>query len=205
MNIDSTYLIRLVYIQSLQVDEVFLSDLHTDICSQDILMEALTSLENSGLVTITDGTIVLTDLGRAQLKVVFTGGAYDILHAGHLKTLQEARAQGNVLVVVIARDFTVSKNKRKPIIDESDRLELVNAIKHVDLALLGDSDDHFKIVNRIKPDVIAIGADQKHQEEKIKAKLKEIGLAKTQLVRLESDYEGLSTTQLIEKIIKRFS
>ncbi len=102
----------------------------------------------------------MTDSERAKIKVVMTGGVFDILHMGHLFTLTEAKKHGNFLVVVVARDEHISKKGRKPIHSQEYRAKMVEALKPVDAAVLGE-DDPKKLVELIKPDVIVYGYDQK--------------------------------------------
>lgn len=143
---------------------------------------------------------VLTEKGRSRLTVVLTGGAFDILHMGHLATLNAAKRLGDVLIVVIARNETVQKRKgREPMNDEKVRLYLANSLKPVDLAVLGSREDPYKMVTRIKPDVIALGYDQRHDEEEIVGKLKQIGLA-TKVVRLSVKVPDVKTSSIISEI-----
>ena len=101
-------------------------------------------------------------------KKVICFGTFDILHLGHLNYFQQAKRHGNHLSVVIARD----KNIRKPILfNEQERLQLVKNSKIVDQAVLGDEDDHFKIIAEIQPDVICLGYDHPIKEEELKAEL----------------------------------
>ena len=143
---------------------------------------------------------ILTDKGRGKLTIVLTGGAFDILHVGHLATLSEARRLGDTLIVVIARNETVQKLKgRKPINDEKIRLYLVNSLKVVDSAILGDKEDPYKVINHVKPDIIALGYDQKHNEGKIRSKLKQMGLA-TKVTRLTAKVPDIKTSDIISEI-----
>jgi cytidyltransferase-related domain len=97
---------------------------------------------------------------RKLLKVVLTGGAFDIIHPGHIYTLKEAKKKGDLLVVVVATDQTILKTKkRKPIYNQDIRLKNVQAIKYVDLALKGKKDWR-KILNQVKPDIVVFGYDQ---------------------------------------------
>jgi rfaE bifunctional protein nucleotidyltransferase chain/domain len=96
---------------------------------------------------------------RAKIKVVMTGGVFDILHMGHLLTLTEAKKHGDFLVVVVAKDEHISKKGRKPIHSQEYRAKMVEALKPVDAAVLGE-DDPKKLVELIKPDVIVYGYDQ---------------------------------------------
>jgi FAD synthetase len=146
---------------------------------------------------------LITDKGKSKFKVVLTGGAYDLLHRGHLSTLAESASLGDVLIVVVARDKTIRKGKREPIHNELDRVFLLNSLKIVDAAVIGDPIDHFKVVRKIKPDIIALGSDQFHLEENLEQQLYSIGLKSTVVTRLTADYEGLATTRVIEDIIER--
>ena len=102
----------------------------------------------------------LKDEFREKLKVVLTGGVFDILHAGHVYTLSEAKKHGNVLVVAVARDEQVEKRKqRKPIHSQEYRRMMVGALKPVDIALLGFENPE-KMVELVKPSAIVYGYDQ---------------------------------------------
>lgn len=96
---------------------------------------------------------------RAKIKVVMTGGVFDILHLGHLYTLTEAKKHGDFLIVVVASDKHIAKKGRKPIHSQEYRARMVEALKPVDAVVLGE-DDPKKLVELIKPDVIVYGYDQ---------------------------------------------
>ncbi|MCY3410872.1 MAG: adenylyltransferase/cytidyltransferase family protein [Candidatus Heimdallarchaeota archaeon] len=168
------------------------------------LDKLLNMLEISGLVKIKSETIAITPAGRSKIRVVLTGGVYDLLHKGHIITLKEARSLGDFLIVVVARDVTVSKKKRSPIHSDVDRCYLLNAICVVDAAVLGDEVDHMRIVRRIKPEIVAIGSDQDHLEEVLTIQLKDQGMDHTKIIRLQADYEDLATTNLINSILHRY-
>jgi FAD synthetase len=100
-----------------------------------------------------------------MVKRVLAAGVFDLLHYGHLKYLEEAKklgGEGAELIVVIARDSTVLKRKgRFPVMKEEHRRALVEALKPVDKAILGGVDlNTAKIIQKVKPDIIAIGYDQ---------------------------------------------
>ncbi|MGH9922792.1 MAG: adenylyltransferase/cytidyltransferase family protein [Nitrososphaerales archaeon] len=138
----------------------------------------------------------LTDIGRDALKVVFAGGVFDIIHPGHIHTLKSAKALGDVLVVSIARNVTAVKTKgNPPIHDEKLRQELVSSLKFVDLALLGSEEDIFKTVEMVKPNIIALGYDQVHQEKHIIEECKKRGL-NLQVVRLQSPVPDLKSSSI---------
>jgi FAD synthetase len=137
---------------------------------------------------------------------VLAFGTFDIVHAGHAKYLEESRKLGGKeaeLIVVIARDSTVKSIKgREPIFSEDERRYLVESLKPVDKAILGyEGEDRLKVVEDFKPDVIALGYDEKPSEDYLKKELKARGLKGTKVVRL-SKYgdEVLNSTS---KVVKR--
>ncbi len=132
---------------------------------------------------------------------VMASGVFDILHPGHLRYLQEARERGDELVVVVATDATVRRRKHEPITPERMRLELVSALKMVDHAYLGTDGDMFTVVERIRPDIIALGYDQDFDERQIEEVLRQRGL-EVKVVRLSKHGEDLNgTRKIISKII----
>ena len=138
---------------------------------------------------------------------VMASGTFDLLHPGHGIYLQEAKNLGGYnskLYVVVARDSTVQKRKRVPIIGENQRLELIKMLKPVDEAYLGNDDGNiFKIVEDINPDIIAIGPDQNHNLEKLQSEIDKRGLkAKVQRVTVYHKDELDSSCKIIKKIKK---
>jgi FAD synthetase len=137
---------------------------------------------------------------------VMASGTFDLLHLGHIYYLKEAKKLGDSLTVVVATDKTVRKLKHEPVNPERIRLNLVKELKVVDEACLGHEDDMYEIVDEIKPDIIALGYDQVHDEKKIETELKKRKI-KAKLVRLSefkggSDLEG--TRRIISKIISAY-
>lgn len=96
---------------------------------------------------------------RKEIRVVLTGGVFDILHVGHVHTLAEAKKHGDVLVVVLARDDMIARKGRKLIHSQDYRAKMVEALKPVDIVVLG-SENPDDIVKQIKPNVIVYGYDQ---------------------------------------------
>jgi cytidyltransferase-like protein len=140
----------------------------------------------------------ITDLGRKQITVVMAGGTFDIIHPGHIDTLEQARELGDVLVVSVARNSTVQKNKRRPAVhDEQLRQKLVESIKFVDAAVLGSEIDIFETVDRIKPDIIALGYDQYHTEKAIVEGCTNRNL-KLRVVRLKSKNPKIKTKTILD-------
>ena len=129
-------------------------------------------------------------------KIVLAGGVFDIIHPGHIHTLNAAKALGDVLVVVIATDKTAQKmKKRSPLHNQELRRELVSCLSMVDVVIIGDDEDIFKTVKLVKPNLIALGYDQVHQEKFISDGCKRIKLD-VEIVRLESPVPELSSSEI---------
>jgi len=144
--------------------------------------------------------IYLTDLGRGRLRVVMTGGVFDLIHVGHMATLEGARRLGDILVVVVARDVSVKRTKgRSPFNDETSRLRIVRGLKPVDAAILGDKHDMYRVTQLIRPDVIALGYDQKHDEAKIAEEMRRRGMP-IRIIRLRAQVPGAKTSNILTQI-----
>ncbi len=145
---------------------------------------------------IKEDRTTLTELGRSSLRVVLAGGVFDIIHPGHIHTLNAAKALGDILIVVVATDNTAVKmKKRQPLHSKEQRQELVNSLVMVDLCLIGQEDDIFKTVNLVKPQIIALGYDQVHQEKFIIDGCKKIELDAT-VARLQSPIPESSSSKI---------
>jgi len=132
-------------------------------------------------------------------KIVLAGGVFDIIHPGHIHTLNAAKALGDVLVVAIATDKTAQKmKKRQPLHNQELRRELVSCLSMVDKAIVGHEDDIFETVKAIKPNIIALGYDQIHQEQFISDGCKRINLD-VEIVRLQSPVPELSSSEIEKK------
>ncbi|MFH1685623.1 MAG: adenylyltransferase/cytidyltransferase family protein [Candidatus Micrarchaeota archaeon] len=106
------------------------------------------------------GRFFLRDDERKKIRVVLTGGVFDILHIGHIFTLEEAKKQGDLLIVAVAKDEMIRKKNREPIHEQDYRKIMVGSLKMVDLALSGFENPQ-DMIEFIRPDVIAYGYDQK--------------------------------------------
>ena len=140
-----------------------------------------------------------------MVKVMATG-TFDLLHMGHIYYLKEAKKLGDELVVIVARDSTVRRLKHEPVTPEEMRLNLIKELKMVNEAVLGHEDDMYEVLKEIKPDIIALGYDQIHDEEKIEKELKKRKL-EAKVVRLPkySKIEDLNgTRRIIGKIISAY-
>ena len=137
------------------------------------------------------------DLKKSSAKkIVLAGGVFDIIHPGHIHTLNAAKALGSILVVAIATDKTAKKmKKRSPLHNQELRRELVSCLSMVDRAIVGHEDDIFQTVKKVKPDIIVLGYDQIHQEKFISDGCKRINL-NVKIVRLESPVPHLSSSEI---------
>lgn len=100
-------------------------------------------------------------LRRDGVHVVFTNGAFDLLHPGHVRYLREARRHGGALIVGLNSDRSVSRNKgpERPITSERERAELLSALSSVDGVVIFDEDTPAEIIRLLQPDVLVKGAD----------------------------------------------
>ena len=145
---------------------------------------------------VNEDRVTLTETGRDSLRIVLAGGVFDIIHPGHIHTLNAAKLLGDVLVVVVATDNTAVKmKKRTPIHSQEQRQELVNSLEVVDLCLIGQENDIFKTVNHVKPQIIALGYDQIHQERYITEGCKKIKL-NAKVARLQSPMPESSSSKI---------
>jgi FAD synthetase len=139
-------------------------------------------------------------------KRVLAAGKFDILHLGHLAYLNQARqlaGEDGELVVVIALDKTIEKQRgAPPVFPQEQRRRLVESLEAVDRAVLGyETEDQSVIVQDIKPNIVALGYDQNANTHAIEERLSEAGMS-TKIVRLEKmKADGLCSSTLIRKRI----
>jgi len=129
-------------------------------------------------------------------------GVFDLLHAGHLHYLEQAKALGDHLTVVVAHDDTVRKRKHEPVTGQDLRRRMVEGLKPVDDSIIGNPPNVpiFDILPVVNPDIIALGYDQEHAVEKIKSQLLELGFDSIEVTRVEGLSDDLDGTR---KIIAR--
>lgn len=134
-------------------------------------------------------------------RVVFTNGCFDLLHAGHVKILKEARAMGDALFVGINTDRSIRRLKGadRPLLDENDRLEILSALDCVDAVTLFGEDTPLELIKRIKPDVLVKGSDYAKSEVVGREAVEKFGGR----VELAALVKGKSTSALIESILKK--
>jgi D-beta-D-heptose 7-phosphate kinase/D-beta-D-heptose 1-phosphate adenosyltransferase len=170
----------------------------TAVSVQDLLRRV--SLADSAAVPSLKEIVAQLDIDRFHGKrVVFTNGVFDILHAGHVKLLGQARALGDVLVVGINSDASTRRLKgpRRPVNRESDRLALVSALDAVDYALVFEEDTPTELIRAIRPDIHVKGGDYQAEALPEIEAVREVGAE----VAILSLVDGRSTTALIDRIV----
>jgi len=138
------------------------------------------------------------------LTLVAATGTFDILHPGHVLYLERSKALGDELVVIVARDLNV-RHKPKPIVPEGQRLRMVQALKVVDRAVLGEEKDIFRTIEKLRPDVITLGYDQHFDRAFLEAELFRRGL-QSKVIRIEANEPGelCSSRRIVARILERF-
>jgi FAD synthetase len=141
---------------------------------------------------------------KAKKKTkVMVFGTFDVLHPGHLHFLKEAKALGDFLVVSVSRDENAKRNKGcAPVFAEKDRLEIIKSLKMVDKAVLGGRTNYVKHILREKPDIIALGYDQRAYVKELCYEIAARRM-KAKIVRLKPFREGKYKSSKYKNLIKR--
>ena len=134
-------------------------------------------------------------------KVVLANGCFDILHVGHLRYLQGARALGDTLVVALNSDKSVReiKDPRRPILDENERAALVSALECVDHVVIFDEPDVSRVIDVLRPAVHAKGTD--YTEASVPERLQVLAYGGD--VRITGDAKDHSTRDIIQSILQK--
>jgi rfaE bifunctional protein nucleotidyltransferase chain/domain len=135
---------------------------------------------------------------RGAQVVVFTNGCFDLLHPGHIRTLERARSLGDVLVVGLNSDSSVRGNKgtERPLVDQLERAELIAGLQAVDFVVIFDEPTPHDLISRLLPDVLVKGADWGPTAIVGRAEVEAAG-GKVVSIQLEPGY---STTGILEKV-----
>jgi D-beta-D-heptose 7-phosphate kinase/D-beta-D-heptose 1-phosphate adenosyltransferase len=142
---------------------------------------------------------VLKDAGK---KIVFTNGCFDLLHLGHVRYLEAARAEGDVLVIGVNSDRSVHeiKGPNRPVVPQDERAEVLAALACVDFVTIFDEPNPLETIRTLLPDVLVKGSDW--AEDAIVGKDVVEGHG-GRVVRVPLT-EGASTTKIIEKILENY-
>ncbi|MCE5323909.1 threonylcarbamoyl-AMP synthase [bacterium] len=135
-------------------------------------------------------------------KVVFTNGCFDILHIGHVRYLQDARALGDILVVGVNSDRSVRrlKGEGRPVVAQSERAEVLAALECVDYVTIFDEDTPIELIMAIMPDIHVKGGDYRPEDLPEAEVMRKIGGVVHVIPYSDTDSHGHSTTNLIEKV-----
>ena len=194
-------LLASVYVSTIEptVDYVDRLSSRTSI-PKSVLNEKIKHLISNGLLE-KEIPPTLTFLGRDAIKVVLVGGVFDVIHPGHIHTLKAAKQHGDVLVVVVARTSTAAKIKkgRRVYHGENLRKELVSSLSFVDLAIIGSKVSLYDTVERVSPDIIALGYDQIHSEKEISENCKDRNLT-VRIIRLNTPVPGIKSSQIKDEM-----
>ena len=133
------------------------------------------------------------ELSKLDKKIVFTNGCFDILHAGHVKYLEEAKSYGDVLVLGLNSDDSVRrlKGESRPINSQDDRAVVLAALEAIDFVVVFDEDTPYELIKLVKPDILVKGGDYEGKEV--------VGSDIAKETRLVQFVEGKSTTKIIQK------
>lgn len=148
-----------------------------------------------------DQILQLREQWRAEGKTVaFTNGCYDVFHPGHVRLLERARALGDVLILALNTDESVSRLKgpSRPLIPEQDRAAVAAALEAVDAVTFFDEDTPTELIATLLPDVLVKGADWAHYI----AGREEVEAAGGRVMALPLE-PGYSTTGVIEELLRR--
>jgi FAD synthetase len=141
-------------------------------------------------------------------KTVMAFGSFDVLHPGHILYLEKARKLGKRLIVVVARDSSIAMFKKKgPVFDEKERMKIVSSLRMVDNAVLGNKlsgpEGRLRILRKYRPDVIALGYDQRINAAEIEKWLQKNGIkAKVVRIRGAAKRERYKSSLIKRKILE---
>ena len=157
---------------------------------------------SSKIITLEDFLKKLESIRQDGKRIVFTNGCFDILHIGHVRYLQGAKAEGDILVIGLNSDRSVHiiKGEKRPVISEQQRAEVLASVGLVDYIILFGEPDPHKLITAIAPDVLVKGADWA-EELIVGADVVKAGGGRVVRVPVVAD---VSTSQIIEDIVRKY-
>jgi D-beta-D-heptose 7-phosphate kinase / D-beta-D-heptose 1-phosphate adenosyltransferase len=167
---------------------------------QELLMETHSRL---GKVRTVEPLLVELQHHRATgKKIVFTNGCFDLVHMGHVQYFKFAKAQGDILVVGVNSDASIQRLKgpRRPIINQADRVGVLEALESIDYLIIFDDDTPIPLLERIRPDILVKGADYT-KDQVVGGKLVESFGGQ---IRLAPLIDGRSTSHVIKRILDAY-
>ena len=152
------------------------------------------STSDEHIKTLDEITLLSKELKARDKKIIFTNGCFDILHAGHVRYLETAKSYGDILILGLNSDRSVTalKGKNRPINAQLDRAYILAALEAVDYVVVFDEDTPYDLIKAIKPHVLVKGGDYEGKQV--------IGQDIADELKLVQFVDGKSTTKTIEKI-----
>lgn len=150
-------------------------------------------MNNKKIVDRSEIADIVSRLKKEGKRIVFTNGCFDILHVGHIRYLEETKKLGDVLVLGLNSDSSVSSIKPgRPVVPEAQRAEVLSALSMVDYIVLFQEDTPYELIKAVRPDVLVKGADWKKEDI--------VGNDIAKDVRTIPFIEGVSTSEIIRRI-----
>ena len=145
---------------------------------------------------------IIKDLKAKGKRIVFTNGCFDLLHIGHIRYLEKARALGDVLVVGVNSDTSVRKLKgpKRPVLPKKERAEILSGLGCVDYITLFNERDPLKLITSLRPNVLVKGGDWT-KEQIVGEEVVERSGGEVVIIPF---VKGASTSNLIESILKKY-
>jgi D-beta-D-heptose 7-phosphate kinase/D-beta-D-heptose 1-phosphate adenosyltransferase len=145
---------------------------------------------------------IVDDLKAKRKRIVFTNGCFDLLHVGHIRYLEEAKALGDILVVGINSDRSVRRIKGpyRPILPEEERAEILSGLGCVDYITIFDEADPLELISSLQPHILVKGGDWTKETTVGKEVVERSGGE----VIILPFVQGASTSNLIETILERY-
>lgn len=145
---------------------------------------------------------IIKDLKAKGKRIVFTNGCFDLLHIGHVRYLEKARALGDVLVVGVNSDSSVRKLKgaKRPILPEEERAGILSGLGCVDYITIFREIDPLKLITSLRPDLLVKGGDWTKEQTVGKEVVERLGGE----VVIIPFIKGASTSNLIETILRKY-
>jgi len=160
------------------------------------------AMRNKKIKNLSQMKGIVAQLKNRGQKVVFTNGCFDILHVGHVRYLNKAKKQGDVLIIGLNTDRSVRaiKGEKRPVVPEKERAEVLGALECVDYVVLFGDPDPLRLIEALRPDVLVKGADWPRSQIIGREIVEKMG---GRVVRVPL-VAGAASTGVIEKIIKAY-
>jgi len=154
------------------------------------------------ILSIEELLVIREELKKANKKVVFTNGCFDILHAGHVDYLSKAKALGDILIVAMNSDSSTKriKGNKRPIVPQEQRAFILANLKAVDYVTIFEENTPYETIKKLEPDVLVKGADWS-KENIVGKDIVENSGGKVETIEFVNFQ---STTNIIKTIIERF-